>query len=123
MITFLANTATANPLPLILMIGLFVVMYFFMIRPQKKQEKEIARMRNSIIVGDEICTNGGILGRVCSIKDDILTLELNKDRTRMKIYRWAVREVVNPMPRDNAVEESKEAKDSKESKKEEEKKD
>lgn len=123
MITFLAEQQTGNPLPLILMIGLFVVMYFFMIRPQKKQEKEIARMRNSIIVGDEICTNGGILGRVCSIKDDILTLELNKDRTRMKIYRWAVREVVNPMPRDNAVEEPKEAKDSKESKKEEEKKD
>ncbi|MBE6651422.1 MAG: preprotein translocase subunit YajC [Ruminococcaceae bacterium] len=118
MITFLAEQASA--FPLIMMVGLFAVMYFFMIRPQKKQEKEVARMRNSIIVGDEICTNGGIIGRVCTIKDDILTLEINKDRTRMKIYRWAVREVVNPMPRNDVPEEPKE---SKETKKEEEKKD
>ena len=90
---------------IIMMVVLFVVMYFFMIRPQKKQEKEIANMRNSIIVGDEICTNGGIIGRVCKIKEDILTLEINKDRTKMKIYRWAVREIVNPMPRDNAPKE------------------
>ena len=87
---------------IIMMVVLFAVMYFFMIRPQKKQEKEVARMRNSIMVGDEICTNGGIIGRVCKIKDDILTLEINKDRTHMKIYRWAVREVVNPVPRPDA---------------------
>ncbi len=87
---------------IIMMVVLFAVMYFFMIRPQKKQEREIAKMRNSIMIGDEICTNGGILGRVCSIKEDILTLEINKDRTKLKIYRWAVREIVNPMPRPEA---------------------
>lgn len=87
---------------LIMMVVLFAVMYFFMIRPQKKQEREIANMRNSIMIGDEICTNGGIIGRVCSIKEDILTLEINKDRTKLKIYRWAVREIVNPMPRPEA---------------------
>ena len=102
MLTLLKTTAPTNASGtsmIIMMIVLFVVMYFFMIRPQKKQEKEIAAMRNSIMVGDEICTNGGIIGRVCSIKEDILTLEINKDRTKMKIYRWAVREIVNPMPR------------------------
>lgn len=98
-----------NGMFFIMMALLFVVMYFFMIRPQKKQEREIANMRNNIIVGDEICTNGGIIGRVCSIKDDILTLEINKDRTKMKIYRWAVREVVNPMPRENEVTEAPKA--------------
>ena len=87
---------------IIMMVVLFAVMYFFMIRPQKKQEREIAKMRNSIMIGDEICTNGGIIGRVCSIKEDILTLEINKDRTKLKIYRWAVREIVNPMPRPEA---------------------
>lgn len=97
------DVAGGTAMPLIMMVVLFVVMYFFMIRPQKKQEREIANMRNSIIVGDEICTNGGIIGRVCSIKEDILTLEINKDRTKMKIYRWAVREIVNPMPRPDAV--------------------
>ena len=102
MLTLLKTTAPANTggtSMIIMMVVLFVVMYFFMIRPQKKQEKEVAAMRNSIMVGDEICTNGGIIGRVCSIKEDILTLEINKDRTKMKIYRWAVREIVNPMPR------------------------
>jgi preprotein translocase subunit YajC len=84
---------------LIVMVPLFLVMYFFMIRPQKKQEKQIAEMRNSLMIGDEICTNGGLIGRVAQIKDDILTLELNRERTKIKVYRWAVREVVNPMPR------------------------
>ena len=103
---------------IIMMVVLFVVMYFFMIRPQKKQEREIANMRNSIMIGDEICTNGGIIGRVCSIKEDILTLEINKDRTKMKIYRWAVREIVNPMPRPEApVQEKKADKKAKEEEK------
>ncbi len=84
---------------LIVMVPLFLIMYFLMIRPQKKQEKQIAQMRNSIMVGDEICTNGGIIGRVSNVKEDILTLEINKDRTKLKVYRWAVREIVNPMPR------------------------
>ena len=87
---------------IIMMVVLFAVMYFFMIRPQKKQEREIAQMRKGIMVGDEICTNGGIIGRVCKIKDDIITLEINKVRTHMKIYRWAVCEVVNPVPRPDA---------------------
>ena len=94
-----AGGMTTMIIYLVLIVAFF---YFFMIRPQKKQEKEVARMRNSIMVGDEICTNGGIIGRVCKIKDDILTLEINKDRTHMKIYRWAVREVVNPVPRPDA---------------------
>lgn len=102
-----AAGAAGGSTMIIMMVVLFVVMYFFMIRPQKKQEKQIAEMRNSIMVGDEICTNGGIIGRVCSIKDDILTLEINKDRTHMKVYRWAVREVVNPVPRPEATPEAK----------------
>ena len=124
MTTFLQATGTGGSgiITIIMMVVLFGAMYFFMIRPQKKQEKEIAQMRNSLMVGDEICTTGGIIGRVCSIKDDILTLEINKDRTHMKIYRWAVREVVNPVPRpDKPVEEPKEkpAKKSKRAEKEE----
>ena len=87
---------------LLMFVPLFLIMYFFMIRPQKKQEKQIAEMRNSLMVGDEICTNGGIIGRVYSIKEDIITLEINKERTKLKIYRWAIREIVNPMPRPEA---------------------
>ena len=47
-----------------------VLLYFFMIRPQKKRDKEEREMRNSIQVGDEISTIGGFIGKVVSIKDD-----------------------------------------------------
>ena len=52
------------------LIGMVVLLYFFMIRPQKKKEKQAADMRNSIEVGDGITTIGGIVGRVASIKED-----------------------------------------------------
>ncbi len=74
----------------IMLIGFLAVMYFFMIRPQKKQEKQIADMRNSLMVGDEITTNGGLIGRVVHIKDDIVTIETGADRTKIKIRKWAV---------------------------------
>ena len=62
-------------LPLVLMVAL---LYFFMIRPQKKRDKEEREMRNSIQVGDEISTIGGFIGKVVSIKDDVLTIETSQ---------------------------------------------
>lgn len=118
MIQFLDATTPANGglgSMLIVMVPLFLIMYFFMIRPQKKQEKETAEMRNSLMVGDEICTIGGVIGRVYSIKDDIITIEVNKERTKMKIYRWAIREIVNPMPRPEKPVEEKTSKKTKKS--------
>ncbi|MBQ9920884.1 MAG: preprotein translocase subunit YajC [Clostridia bacterium] len=81
---------------LLLPIGLLVLMYFFLIRPQKKQEKQIASMRNGLVVGDEISTNGGLIGRIIKINDDIITIETGSDKTRLKIFRWAVRNVEVP---------------------------
>ena len=72
---------------------LFVFLYFFMIRPQKKQEKEAANMRNNIVVGDEITTIGGIIGKVVSIKDETLVLETSRDGTKIRILKSAVRSV------------------------------
>lgn len=83
---------------LLLPIGLLVLMYFFLIRPQKKQEKETAKMRNGIVIGDEICTIGGIVGRVVKINDekDIITIETGADKNKLKVFRWAVRSVEVP---------------------------
>ena len=64
--------------------------YFFIIRPQKKQEKETASMRDSIQVGDEITTIGGIIGKVVSIKDETLVLETTRDCTKIRILKTAV---------------------------------
>jgi len=78
----------ASFLPLILVVVLF---YFMLIRPQKKREKEERDMRNSIDVGDEISTIGGFIGKVVTVKDDVLVIESSSDRTKLKVYRWAIR--------------------------------
>ena len=76
-----------------LMVVMFVLLYFFMIRPQKKQEKETANMRNNLVVGDEITTIGGIIGKIVSIKDETLVLETSRDGTKIRILKSAVRNV------------------------------
>ena len=75
---------------IIVMVVLVVVMYFFTIRPQKKRQKEEQEMRNSLEIGDEIITIGGIVGRVVTIKEDEIVIETGADRTKMRIQRWAV---------------------------------
>ena len=75
---------------ILLMVALFGVMYFVMIRPQKKKQKEEQQMRDAIQSGDEITTIGGICGRVVTVKEDSLVIETGADRTKMKITRWAI---------------------------------
>lgn len=82
----------ANAAPIVLMV---VAFYFFLIRPQKKRDKAEKAMRESVIVGDEISTIGGLIGKVVNIKDDTLTIESGADRTRIVIYKWAVRKKEN----------------------------
>ena len=77
-----------------LIIGLmFVMLYFFMIRPQKKQERETNEMRNNLKVGDEITTIGGIIGKIVSIKEETVMIETGHDRTKIRILKSAVRNV------------------------------
>ncbi len=79
--------------PLILIVVMFVAMYFFMVRPQKKQEREINEMRNNLQVGDEITTIGGIIGKIISIKEETVMIETGHDRTKIRILKSAVRNV------------------------------
>ncbi len=72
---------------------LFVFLYFFMIRPQKKQEKKDAEMRDSLEVGDEVTTIGGIIGKVVSIKGETFVLETTKDKTKIRFLKGAIRSV------------------------------
>lgn len=74
-------------LPIILVI---ILMYFIVLRPQKKKEKEEQKMRNSMRVGDEITTIGGICGRVVTIRDDSLVIETGADRNKMTVKKWAI---------------------------------
>ena len=75
---------------IIMMVAMFGVMYFVMIRPQKKKQKDEQEMRDNIQVGDEITTIGGIMGRVVTVKEDSIIIETGADRNKMKVTRWAV---------------------------------
>ena len=76
-------------LPMLLIFG---VMWFVMIRPQRKKQKEEEKMRNNIQIGDEILTIGGFYGRVVSIKEDAVIFESASDHTKQKIARWAIQQ-------------------------------
>ncbi len=77
---------------ILMMVGLFAVMYFMTIRPQKKRQKEEQEMRNAVEVGDDITTIGGICGKVVTVKENHLIIETGADRNRMQITRWAVQQ-------------------------------
>ncbi len=77
-------------LPIIMLVVMFGIMYLLIIRPQKKRDKKTAEMRNSVQVGDEIVTIGGVIGRVVVIKEDNLVIETGSDRSKIRIKRWAI---------------------------------
>lgn len=89
------NEQLVTLMPLIILI---VIMYFLLIRPQKKREKAITAMRNSIKVGDDITTIGGIIGKVVKIKDDVLTIQVGADKTKFEVMRWAISKVNSDEP-------------------------
>lgn len=98
MTNFLPNIAaneasTTGMLPMIILwVAVFAALYFFMIRPSSKKKKEEAEMRNSLEIGDEITTIGGIMGRVVAIKDDedAIVIETGSDRVKMKFKKWCI---------------------------------
>ena len=87
------STGGSGLVSILMIVAMLAILYFFMIRPQKKQEKETNAMRNSLQVGDEITTIGGIIGKIVSIKEETLVLETSHDRTRIRILKTAVSRV------------------------------
>ncbi len=75
---------------IIMTVLIIVAFYFFMIRPENKKKKQQEAMRNSIKVGDNITTIGGIIGTVCHIKDDVIVIEVGADRVRLEFFKWAI---------------------------------
>lgn len=79
---------------ILILVLLFAVMYFLMIRPQKKREKETKAMRAGIGVGDEIVTIGGICCKVVKTKEESIVVQVGPDKVKMEFMRWAVSKVV-----------------------------
>ena len=87
-------TGTESYLSLFFTLALMVVLLYFMIyRPQKKQEKKDAAMRNSLEIGDQVTTIGGVIGRVVAIKDDTFVLETGSDRVKIRFTKTAIASV------------------------------
>ena len=77
-------------LPMVLIFG---VMYFLMIRPQRKKDKKVKDMLAALKKDDRVCTIGGIYGTIVSIKDDTVTLAVGSSRTEIVMTRWSIRNV------------------------------
>ena len=92
------NFLTANPeVPagmgmrsIIMLVVMFGVMYFLMIRPENKRKKEAEAMRSALKVGDKITTIGGIIGKVVDIKEDQFVIETGADQVRIEFAKWAL---------------------------------
>ncbi|MBO4433332.1 MAG: preprotein translocase subunit YajC [Clostridia bacterium] len=91
-----ASTTGTSGTSMLVMVGwvaiMLVAMYFLMIRPQRKKQKEEKKMRENLQVGDEVVTIGGIYGRVISLKEDSMVIESKSDHSKLSIARWALQQ-------------------------------
>ena len=85
-----ASTAGAGGSTILMLVLMFVVFYFFFIRPENKKKKKVEDMRNSLSLGDEITTIGGMTGKIVQITEETVTFETGEDRVRIQIKKWAI---------------------------------
>lgn len=103
---------------------MFGVMYFIMIRPQQKQAQQHKAMLSALTKGDEVTTQGGMIGKIHAITDRVVTLEV-ANGVKVRLLKASIQGKYNPAPEPSAAsgkaedsKESKDAKDAKESKEE-----
>lgn len=80
----------STTITLVFLVIFILVFYFLFIRPQKKKDKEISKMRNNLQVGDNVTTAGGIVGRIVTVKEDTVVIETGADRTKIKFLKTSV---------------------------------
>ena len=88
--TDVATTAAGGSSMIIMLVAMFAVFYFMIIRPENKKKKKTEEMRNSLNLGDEITTIGGIIGKIVQITEDTITFETGEDRVRLQGKKWAI---------------------------------
>ncbi len=110
LLSFAADTAAVDPnasgaelsgagswLSMLILIVPLALMYVIMIVPQKKKEKKLRETIGSAIVGDQIITIGGLVGKIVNIKDDEITFETSVERTKVTVKKWAIKDVIKPL--------------------------
>ena len=79
-----------DPVTILMLVAMFAMLYFFMIRPENKRKKEAQNLRDSLKVGDVITTIGGIVGTICKVDENTIVIETSADRVRVEFTKWAV---------------------------------
>jgi len=85
---------------IIMLVAVFAIMYFMMIRPQQKRQKEIQKMRESMRVGDKVVTAGGIHGKIKEINDKDFLIEI-AENVRIRVDKASVFASSNDVPASN----------------------
>ena len=75
---------------IIMIVLMFALLYFMLIRPEKKRKQQAQQMRDGLKKGDTITTIGGIIGKVVSIDKDTFVIETSEDRVRVQFAKWAL---------------------------------
>ena len=84
---------STNVMNIILLVGFIALLYFMMIRPQKKKEKAEAEMRSSLAVGDEIMTIGGVIGKIVKINEKTIIITTGAEKNKIEFIKTAVASV------------------------------
>ena len=85
-----ATAAGGGMSMIIMLVAMFAICYFLIIRPENKRKKKTEEMRGSLSIGDEITTIGGIVGKIVQVTEDTITFETGEDRVRIQTKKWAV---------------------------------
>ena len=75
---------------IILLVLMILIFYVFLLLPENRKKKKLNEMRNSIRIGDEIVTIGGLMGKVGAVTDDTVTFETGEDQVRIQVTKWAI---------------------------------
>ena len=75
---------------IIMIVLILVIFYLFLILPENKKKKAAEELRNSLKIGDDVTTIGGILGTVCAVKENSVVIETGADRVRIEMTKWAI---------------------------------
>ena len=78
---------------IVMIVLMFALMYFMMIRPENKRKKKAQEMRDGLKKGDVITSIGGIVGKIVHVNKDTIIIETSEDRVRMELTKWAVSSV------------------------------
>ncbi len=93
--------------PLFMIVAFVAIMYFFLLRPSQKREKERQQMLGSLAKNDQVVTTGGIYGTIVGLKDKTVVLRVNDDQNvKMEFLRGSISQVTSPADEDQEESES-----------------